>query len=500
MMKRRDFLGHSAVATMAAGASTGIAANALAKSQPKLASSELAKLDALGLAETIRSGQVSALEVLDDTIARIEALDPKINSVVIKTVDIARQQASKAKPQGVFAGVPYVYKNLAPYKDVPFTGGSRAFVNRIPKTANDLQKSIDGSGAVLMGMSNSPEFGLVATTEPMLYGATHNPWDLTRSPGGSSGGSAAAVAAGLVPIATASDGGGSIRVPACQCGLVGLKYSRYREYSSLKTGFLSSKGCLSHSVRDTAAFLAVTERPDFKGGKVGYVTAASKQRLRIAYHTEDANGLQPHAEVKQAIESTAKLLAGLGHHVEEKKFELNGEELMYHFLSLWSSSPATKKVEAEALLGRAIDSRDFEPMSFYLIEMYKNRPEGSIQKAVAYFKTLAESAAKFYQQYDVYLSPVLNQVAVKLGEHGPKVDPKNLLESSVAYVSHTPTANATGLPSLSLPLHWSDAGLPIGSLFTAGYGQEAKLLALAYELEAALPWQGKWAPNSVVNL
>lgn len=496
-MKRRQFIGHAAL-----GSALGASAipNSFAMAKPKLSNNELVKLDATALAAKVRQGEVSALDVVEDTIERIQLLDPKINSVVIKTFDLARQQAKKSNPQGVFAGVPYVYKNLAPYKGVPYTGGSRAFVNRVPTTANKLQQAIDGSGAMVMGMSNSPEFGSVATTEPMLYGATHNPWDLSRSPGGSSGGSAAAVAAGLVPIATASDGGGSIRVPACQCGLVGLKYSRYREYSSLKTGFLSSKGCVSRSVRDTAAFLALTERPDFKGGRVGLISEPGKQRLRIAFHTEDAHGKQPQAEVKQAIEATAKLLEQLGHKVEEKKLDLNGEELMYHFLSLWSSSPASKKVEAEQLLGRAIDERDFEPLSFYLIEMFKNRPADSVKQAVAYFKTLAASTAEFFEQYDVYLSPVLNQTAIKLGEHGPNIDPKTLLERSVEFVGYTPLANATGLPSLSLPLQWSSTGLPIGSLFTAAYGQEARLLALAYELELAKPWKDKWAPNSIVSL
>lgn len=498
-MKRREFISQT---TLGTAIGLGAANSTLAMAKPKISNgSELAKLDATALAAKVRSKEISAAEIVEDTIARIEALDPKLNSVVIKTYEIAREMAANNKPQGVFAGVPYVYKNLSPYKGVAHTGGSRAFVSRIPSSATKLQTSVDQSGAILMGMSNSPEFGLVGTTEPMLYGASHNPWDLDRSPAGSSGGSGAAVAAGLVPIATASDGGGSIRLPASQCGLVGLKYSRYREYSSLKTGYLSSKGCLSRSVRDTATFLALTERKDFDGGPVGLITAPSNKRLRIAYSTINFFGLQPHPEVKQATEKSAKLLSDLGHEVEEKNFAVNGDQLIYHFLSLWASSPVQKQVEAEKLLGRAIDERDFEPLSFYLIELYKNqRPADSIKQALAYFASLNEEAKKFFSQYDVYLTPVVTQPPMKLGVHGPLVEPKQLLDSTLAYVSYTPLANAVGIPSLSLPLQWTADNLPVGSMLTAGYGQEATLLALAYELEMATPWKDKWAPNSIVAL
>lgn len=496
-LKRRQFIRQGAAAT-----ALGLSLNPVnAAAKAKLASSELSQLDAIELAARVRNKDISAAEVVEDTIKRIEAINPTINAVVIETFDLARKMAGANNKGGVFSGVPYVYKNLSPYKGVPHTAGSRAFKNRIPSTASELQLSVDNSGAVLMGMSSSPEFGLVGTTEPMLYGPCHNPWDLERSPAGSSGGSGAAVAAGLVPIATASDGGGSIRMPASQCGLVGLKYSRYRELDSLKTGYLSSKGCLSRSVRDTAAFLALTERKDFKGGTVGYIGEASKKRLRIAFSTSNIFGKQPAAEVDLATRNTAKLLAGLGHHVEEKHFEINGEEMMFHFLSLWASSPVAKKAEAEKLLGRAIDQRDFEPLSFYLIDLFNNkRPADSVKKALAYFSVIAQKSQEFFTHYDVYLTPVLTQAPVKLGEHGPGLAPDKLLERTVDYVSYTPVANAVGVPSLSLPLHWTKDNLPVGSMFTADYGQEATLLALAYELELAKPWKDKWAPTSAAQI
>src|SRR5215471_5886766 len=331
---RRDFLKKSAVFTLAtAGGSLLAEYTAIAQVRPKL--SELANYDALGLAELIRKKQISPLELVDDVIGRVERVNPKINAVLTKLFDVekARERAKQGIGDGPFAGVPVMLKNLTQYKDARIDASSRLYARYIEKKGNPFRTNsplIDAmelSGMIVAGVANAPELGLLDTTEPVLYGATRNPWNTELTAGGSSGGSAAAVAAGIVPLAHGTEAGGSIRIPACHCGLFGLKPTRERELGNnhiwslgVESLNIASELCLSRSVRDTAAFLNVVEKKNSESlPPVGFVSGPSKKHLKVALIWETFQGKSPHPEVEKAVRASAHSLEGLGHKVEEAK-------------------------------------------------------------------------------------------------------------------------------------------------------------------------------------
>jgi amidase len=465
-------------------------------------SDDFVKLDALAQAELVRKKEVSPTELIEAAIARIEKTNPEINAITHKSFDMAREKAKNfTGGGGVFAGVPYVFKGLSQYKGLPATRSSRFLATNIAKTQTAYEDTLDKSGAILMGISNTPEFGLLATTESSLYGAAKNPWDLTRSTAGSSGGTGAAVAAGMVPIGTASDGGGSIRMPAAHCGLLGLKPSRGRSIG-MNGSFLDNRGCISRSVRDTAAYMAITENQKPVGmPKIGMVSTPLKKRLKVAMTTKGHFNNAPHPHVAEATLGTAKLLAGLGHEVVETRFDITGDEFMHHFMTLWSLGAYHMTVLAREKFGKEPDESSFEPWTLGLARMHKEeRDYMSVEAAYTYFRVMHHNYERFMQEFDVYLTPVLDQPPIKLGMQSPDVDYDLLMERILPYVSYTPLANATGAPSISVPLHWSKEHLPVGSLFTSGFGKEALLLQLAYELEKAQPWADKWAPYSAAHM
>ncbi len=469
-------------------------------------------MDAMAQAELVRTREVSPLELVDAAIKRIEAMNPAINAVIHPMFDLAREQAKSGNiPDGPFRGVPYLIKDLSDIKGQPLEYGSRLFKGYKAKKDIGIVKTARQSGLVILGKTNTPEFGLMATTEPLLHGPTRNPWNLAHHTGGSSGGSAAAVASGMVPFAQADDGGGSIRIPASICGLVGLKPSRGRDFITwgedkvMPADILCRLG-VSRTVRDTAQLLNVSER---KGKKAifeptGFVSGPSSKRLKIAVSTRSEHqGTPAHPDVQAAIENTAQLCADLGHEVVEAQPLINGEEFSEHFMGIWASTPykLAKYAKAIGLLQFKWTSAEegLEPLTLGLadwLKMKEKQKSGVIKRSLKYFEKIESICDEFYMRYDAHLSPTLRTPPVLIGEQSPDVKFETVFERMLDYAAYTPLHNTVGATAITLPLFTSAAGLPIGSQFSAGRGYERRLLELAYELEEAKPWADRWAPNS----
>ncbi|MFW6027806.1 MAG: amidase family protein, partial [bacterium] len=328
--------------------------------------------------------------------------------------------------------------------------------------------------------------------------------DLDRSPGGSSGGAAAAVAAGLVPFAHATDGGGSIRIPASCCGLFGLKPGRGRTVSDGRPPQkvpLSVGHCVSRSVRDSARLLDVTERKgaDAVLPPVGFVEGPSKRRLKIALSLQASESVILHPEVKAATESAAALCGELGHEVVEAALPVDPDEFGYHFFVNWTAAAAGIARGYREAAGKAPDDTVLEPFTLGLAEWFARQPSDAYEKAVAYLNGTWDRIAPFFEEYDVTLTPVLAKPPVPIGQQAPTVDFDTAYERIMSYVGFTPIQNAAGTPAMSVPLAWSAGGLPIGAHFSAARGAERTLLELAYELEQARPWSDKWPPHGAVK-
>jgi len=471
--------------------------------QAKRQLSRLSRYDALGLADLIKKKQISPLELLDDVIRRVERVNPKINAVLTRNLELekVRDRARNISSDPLFGGVPVMLKNLQQYKDANIDSGSRLFARAIQKLGtltkenSPLVDAMERSGMIIAGITSSPELGLIDTTEPLLHGATRNPWNLNHTAGGSSGGTAAAIAAGIVPLAHGNDGGGSIRIPACQCGVFGLKPTRSREFGN--TGGMSvmniaSNLCLSRSVRDTAAFLSVVENKSNPNlPPIGFVSGPAKKRLKIALAVNTLKGPKPHAEVEKATNSAASLCEKLGHKIEPIKLPVNGEDFIDAFIGLWSTSTLDLEPTAKRLLGEGTRLEEvLEPWTIGLIELAKARgPQNCVQRATKVFGETTTAIEKVFQSYDVILSPVMTNPPFKIGWHDPRVEFKTLMQRVIDDVGYTPLHNACGTTAMSVPLYWTPDGLPVGSQFAAWRGGEATLLQLAYELEAARPWE-----------
>lgn len=502
-ISRREVLKQSASLVIAATGSS------LLFAQSKLRSSELAGYDAVGLAILLRKKEISPLELVEDTLKRIERINPKLNLVLTKNFDVEKARAKAKQPLdgGTFAGVPVLLKNLAEYKDADIDFGSRLYARaiakhgRLHKANSPFTAKMEQAGFIFVGITNAPEFGLIETTEPVLHGASRNPWNPDYTTGGSSGGSAAAVAAGIVPLAHANDGGGSIRIPACQNGLVGLKPTRRREITMFTSGGMANDVvgiandlCVSRTVRDTAAFLDLVEnKTNDKLPPVGLITAPSSKRLKIALVLEGVNGKKADPEVEKAIRATAKLCESLKHNVEEIKLPINGQEVTDAFLGYWAAGTVGLDAEIEAMLGKGVKREDvLEPWTIGMMELGRKRGLfQAVGRATKAFNEAATALESLFKKFDVILSPVLRIPPYKLGYHAPTLDFETLLARVIDEVAYTPLHNACGTPAISLPLYWTKNNLPIGSQFAAWRGGEATLLHLAYELEAAKSWAKK---------
>lgn len=486
---------------MAASAAIAAAPSAFAK--PKGAASAPWTADATEIAGRLRRKEVSAVEVVEDAIRRAETLQPKVQALVDSDFDRALAKAKAGQLSGPFAGVPFLVKDLDPYKGARTRYGTRATLRARPEAAQTTYiDAFDAAGFVTIGKSTTPEYGFLPTTEPMGFLPTRNPWNTKHSSGGSSGGAGAAVASGIVPIAHASDGGGSIRIPAANCGLFGLKPSRDRMIQNRPSSRgidLSVSHCLSHSVRDSAALFAATERTDAKAPfkPIGVVTTPLKKKLKIGLVMNTGTGQVPHPEVQTAVNNAAKLLQDLGHKVEPTNWPMDGAQFGQDFTVLWSTGAAELVGSiAKAMGGRKPDSSILEPFTLGMAELVNKLPEGALPAAIERLNATSRAYDAWLTKYDVILSPVLGAPPVELGYVAGWVPFEELQARLLRYVGYTPVQNVAGAPAMSVPLHWTADGLPVGVQFAGRAGGEAQLLGLAYQLEEAAPWAHRKPPVS----
>jgi amidase len=470
-----------------------------------MAIADYAKYDALGLAELVAKKDVSPGELVEEAIGRIERHNSKLNAVVFKTYDRARS-AAKLPLSGPFAGVPFLLKDiLGTQKGVPSRQGA-AFIPPVPAPHDaTLVRRFTGAGLISLGKTNVPEFGLVPTTESRLYGPCNNPWELDHSVGGSSGGSGAAVAAGIVPIAHANDGGGSIRAPASANGLVGLKPTRGRNPLGPDLGDIMGglvcEGVLTRSVRDTAAALDVTA-----GNEMGdpywappkpksYLDECQTPpgKLRVGFATQSLFQKNFDKECVAAVQETAKLLESLGHHVEEASPVVDSGMLMTSFMPIWAAGLAMLIDGTAMLTQRTPHESDFEGLTWGLYQMGKQITAAQYQMCWFQVHAISRQIAQFHQTYDVWLTTTLGAPVVRNGTFDfHEKEPMKAFAPIIDYLPVTAISNATGAPAISLPLAWAQNGTPIGLHFAGRFGDETTLLKLAGQLEKAKPWADKY--------
>jgi amidase len=460
--------------------------------------------DATETAQLIRDGKLTPVEAATQAVARAQALQPKLNFLVNSDFDRALERARLAPRPGPFSGVPFLVKDLDDYVGLPTRSGSRSQMAAARAVHQDAYiDAFDRSGVLVIGKSATPEYGFLPTTEPQALGATRNPWDPMRSAGGSSGGAAAAVAAGVVPFAHASDGGGSIRIPASCCGLFGLKSSRGRMTGAGNQRLVSDLSVdhvLTRSVRDSAAMFAATE--DTLAGAqhrpIGLVDKPLKRRLRVGLVIDGGTGLAPAPDVRAAMDSTVRLLESLGHRVQPARWPMD-VSFIDDFLLLWASGAQGLADGLSKAMGRPADTTMLEPFSLGMAEMSAKAAPDALPKAMRRLDAAAMAYDPWFaaNQFDVILSPVLSAPPPLLGVVGPNVAFDALVERLREYVGYTTYHNVVGAPSMSVPLHWTEAGLPVGSQFAARVGREDLLFQLAYQLEAARPWAHRTPPVRV---
>jgi amidase len=459
----------------------------------------LVRLDGVAQAQLVQRGELAAQDLLDACERRLKLVDPLLHSVVTRDFEAARRRAEKGVA-GPFAGVPFLFKDVCAYPGLRCSFGSRLFAGNVPERGSPFSERADAAGLLTVGKSATSELGMIGSTETLLEGVTHNPWGLTLSASGSSGGAAAAVAAGIVPLAHASDGGGSLRGPAASAGLFGLKPSQGRTVPSSATpspyDVLLSDGCISRSVRDTALFLSAVEA-DGGLARLGYVREPSRGPLRIGYHTTTLVGSEPEPECLRALESTVALCRELGHHVEASAPpRIDGRGLSAAYFAFAGGALAGMLALLERTFGRKVSTEDLEPFTLELIAAAQTSDvdvRGSFEVAArAYLDALAP--------YDLLLTPTYATRPWQLGWLSPLLAREELIARTEQAVCYTPVHNIAGCPAMSVPLHWSADGLPIGTHFAAAPGREDLLLGLAYQLEQARPWADRWAPYSFVRI
>lgn len=461
------------------------------------------RLDGLGLAELVRRKEVTPQELLDWALANVAAVNPDLNCIAHRHEESARAQIARGLPDGPFRGVPFLVKDLGVELAGTVTSmGSRAWLGG-PPSAHDseLVARYRRAGLVIFGKTTSPELGITFVTESRAFGLTRNPWDLTRTPGGSSGGAAAAVASGVVPMAHGSDGGGSIRVPASCTGLFGLKPSRGRTPSGPDAtepwlGLLVSHA-LTRTVRDSAALLDATAGfepgarsalPPPRGSFLSELTRPA-DRLRIGLLPMPPTGVAVDIECFRAMREAARLCESLGHQVEEADVSLDGEALDRGFLVLIQTLVAQSLRDRGLARGRPVTAEEVESVTWMHAEQGARLGALALADANDDFQRAAIAVARAQARHDVLLSPTLAKPPIPLGVLG--LSPTDVEAFRREFAGFSPfswLANVTGQPSMSVPLHWSSSGLPIGVMFTGRFGEEGTLLRLARQLEEASPW------------
>lgn len=482
--------------------------------------------DATEMASRIRHKEVSAKEVVELSFKQLTKVNPELNAVVHDRKESVLQEAEKHQPDQneLFSGVPILMKDISQaVKGERLTSGSKLFDSHIAKEDSNFVKRIRQAGFLITGHTNTPEFGLKNITEPELFGPTRNPWNIDHSPGGSSGGAAAAIASGIVPIAGASDGGGSIRIPASFSGLFGLKPTRGRTPVGPGAGRqwhgASIDFVLSRTVRDSAAMLdvlqtiqpeAAFQTPLFSGNFRDEIVKPIKRQLRIGFTTTSPVDTPVSEDAKKAVHKTVKWLEGQGHYVEEVDSPVDGILLMKNYYLMNSGEISSLVYQLEETIGRKITADDVEIETWLLNEAGKTVSAAEFSRSLAAWDVAAADMAQLHETYDLYITPATAHVAPKIGEltHS-KESQENLRERikeadakgkqeviwdmflpSLTYTPFTQLANLTGQPAMSLPVHLTDKGLPIGAQVIANKGQEHVLLQLAYQIEQSSIWQG----------
>lgn len=489
---------------------------------------ELMKYDALGLGELIRKGEITSVELLETVIRRIESMNPKLNAVVYKMYDQARaaaatcnslRETAKAGNSG-FHGVPFLLKDLvADCEGTPFSEGSRAVKGHISKLDSELVRRHKASGLIIVGKTNTPEFGIMTTTEPALHGPTFNPWDSSLTPGGSSGGSAAAVAAGIVPMAHGNDGGGSLRIPASCCGLFGLKPTRGRNplgplFGDLGGGIVHEHA-VTRTVRDSAALLDVTSGPDLGDpyyappiqGPFLKEVRRGLGHLKIGILTSVPEGWNEetalHPDCEAAVRDAARLCEDLGHTVEEASAgELSYPHLPQTFVLIFTCYIGHVFAYWERELGKRIRQDEVEPGTWDIYQQSLKTTGGAYLAAQEELQRFSRKIATWYHKgnYDMLLSPTIRIPPVEIGSfQSTPDDPMKWIRLALSFVAFTRTQNITGQPAMSVPLFWNENNIPIGVQFAGSFGSEATLFRLAAQLEHARPWADKKPPIHCSN-
>ena len=466
--------------------------------------------DGLGLAELVRKREVTPGELLEDALEGIDAVNSELNGVVARVDDLAREEISGGLADGPFTGVPFLVKELGmQVKGAPSRCGSKLTEDYVAAEDSELMTRVRAAGLVTAAMTAAPEFGFNPTTESVYYGPTHNPWDIGRSPGGSSGGSAAMVAAGVVPLAHANDGGGSIRIPASCCGLVGLKPTRNRVPTGPSFGDwlngLAIELVVSRTVRDTAAFLDAVQGPDT--GPPDIITPPANPyledvgtppgKLRIGWTGTPISGVNVHADVIDGLHETVKLMESLGYELVEEKFEIDWNHFFEGLLTLWTAYLAWAIDGIASSVQRTPSLENMERVTWDLYHHGKSLSAMDMHDALANFNTVCRQTGAMFERFDVLLTPTIAQPPLPLGtmnQNAVGVDAREWTRQVFDWVPFTPLFNTTGQPAISLPLHWSPDGLPIGMQFAGQLNDEATLIRLAAQLEEAKPWIDKKPP------
>ncbi|MFY9961631.1 amidase [Pseudomonas sp.] len=475
-----------------------------------LSDREYQGLDAWAMSEAVRKGELSAEDLLAAALARCSAVNGKVKAVNMLHEDYARALlAQRGKPltEGALAGVPILIKDLNTYlKGTVTSNGSRLFKDAPPATrTSTLISRYELAGAVPFGKTTCPEFGLTTTTESLLWGQTRNPWNLEHSAGGSSGGAASAVAAGIVPVAHATDGGGSIRIPASYCGLVGLKPSRYRTPSGpghFEGWFGASVGnVVSRSVRDMALFLDVGQ--GHEGGSPywsapltrPYIEELEREpgKLRIAVVRQSLTGSPLEPAIAAALEQTIKQLTGLGHELEELTLGVDPRQMFGAHGTVIGTALTTLVKDREQVLGRAVTAQDLEKITQVVLERARGTTGEGLYRARQSFEAIGALMESHFERFDLILSPVTANLTPRIGLLSLDQPWDSYAQHAMGSAGFTALANVSGQPAISLPLGWSEEGLPVGMMFTARLGGEDGLLRLARQMEQAQPWAGKRA-------
>jgi amidase len=471
-----------------------------------MAFKEYGSYDAVGLADLVRRKQVSAKELLDEAIARTAKVNREINAVVVKHYDHAQRQIDDGLPDGPFTGVPFLLKDLELLEGTRTTSGASVYKDDVADHTSTLAQRFLAAGLTIFGKSSTPEFGLMPTTEPRLFGPTRNPWNLAHSCGGSSGGAGAAVAARILPVAHASDGGGSIRIPASASGVFGLKPTRARNplgpdrgegWSGFSTGHV-----VSISVRDSAVMLDATHGSEPSSPYVAppperpYAEEVKRDpgRLRIAFTDRSPYGEAIDPEIAAAVRDVAHLLAKLGHDVEERTPRLAADPAGVMAVIVGASTALNVRI-AEQRFGRAMTEEDFEILTLASAHNAQKTSATDYVAAQLSAFNISRALATFFESCDVFLCPTLCSPPLRIGElNSMSQDLSHIAPILRRYMPGTSMFNMSGQPSMSVPLAWNSAQLPLGMMFSARFGDEATLFRLAGQLEQERPWRYKLPP------